>query len=253
MKKAIILAAGTGSRLSALTGTQPKCLIDLGGICSLDYILRCLSENSVNNALIVIGYKSEQIIKHFGSEKYHVKIDYIFNKFFDYHGCGYSLALSEIMLNQTDTVIITEADLLIPPGNFSLLINNPYENAALIRPGEINKERSVVALGDDNLVTEFVYDTTHTDVFRFIKKKIIGESLQLWKFSGAAAKKFIDALAGFKNEISSEPDLRSGIFSINSVIKDYPMYPVMIQGNEWINLNTADDVEMAKKLLWLKK
>lgn len=59
--RAIILAAGQGSRLLALTADRPKCLIDFNGRSLLDWQLDMLGRNGVSEALVVTGFRDDQI------------------------------------------------------------------------------------------------------------------------------------------------------------------------------------------------
>ena len=59
--RAIILAAGQGSRLLPLTADRPKCLIDFNGRSLLDWQLDMLARNGVDEALVVTGFREDQI------------------------------------------------------------------------------------------------------------------------------------------------------------------------------------------------
>ena len=54
--KAIIIAAGTGSRLSPLTNERPKCLLEVGGKTILERAIDVLRENGVERIAVVRGY-----------------------------------------------------------------------------------------------------------------------------------------------------------------------------------------------------
>ncbi len=54
--KAIIIAAGTGSRLSPLTNERPKCLLEVGGKTILERAIESLKENGVERIAVVRGY-----------------------------------------------------------------------------------------------------------------------------------------------------------------------------------------------------
>ena len=55
--KAIILAAGQGTRLGEIGKLRPKCLIDIGGKSLLQRSLDILSELGINSISIVLGTK----------------------------------------------------------------------------------------------------------------------------------------------------------------------------------------------------
>ena len=57
--KAIILAAGRGSRMKNLTDERPKCLVELRGKTLLDWQLEALREAGITEIAIVTGYKRE--------------------------------------------------------------------------------------------------------------------------------------------------------------------------------------------------
>lgn len=59
--KAIIVAAGPGSRLMPITNEKPKCLLDVGGKTILERALGALRENGVEDIVVVKGYKSHLI------------------------------------------------------------------------------------------------------------------------------------------------------------------------------------------------
>lgn len=59
--KAVILAAGRGSRLRRHTDERPKCLVELAGRPLLFWQLAALAEASVDEVAVVGGYHCEQI------------------------------------------------------------------------------------------------------------------------------------------------------------------------------------------------
>ncbi|MBI2216267.1 MAG: phosphocholine cytidylyltransferase family protein [Candidatus Rokubacteria bacterium] len=61
MLKALILAAGFGSRLRPLTDDRPKALVPLGGRPVLDRTLDVLVEAGVKSVVVVTGYRRERL------------------------------------------------------------------------------------------------------------------------------------------------------------------------------------------------
>lgn len=59
--KAVILAAGVGTRLQSLTSGKPKCLLEVGGETILDRQLRILEECRIDGTVIVTGYQSQEL------------------------------------------------------------------------------------------------------------------------------------------------------------------------------------------------
>jgi choline kinase len=54
--KAVILAAGLCKRIRQVTGSQPKCLLQVGGRAILDYQLESLFGAGINSVAIEVGY-----------------------------------------------------------------------------------------------------------------------------------------------------------------------------------------------------
>lgn len=59
--KAIIVAAGPGSRLNPLTNEMPKCLLEVGGKTIIERALEALRENGIEEIAVVRGYCSHLI------------------------------------------------------------------------------------------------------------------------------------------------------------------------------------------------
>lgn len=63
MTKALILAAGQGTRLRPLTNDKPKCLVSLAGRPMLERQVETLRKQRVIDIHVATGYKSEEIEK----------------------------------------------------------------------------------------------------------------------------------------------------------------------------------------------
>ena len=75
--KAVLLAAGKGSRLRPLTNTISKQMISIAGKPLVEYIINELSGLGFNEICIVIGHNGNQIKKYFGNgDKFKIKIKY---------------------------------------------------------------------------------------------------------------------------------------------------------------------------------
>lgn len=63
---AVLLAAGTGSRLQPLTNDAPKCLSDVNGITILERLVRCLRGHGVERLIVVVGYLDQRVREFLG-------------------------------------------------------------------------------------------------------------------------------------------------------------------------------------------
>jgi glucose-1-phosphate thymidylyltransferase len=76
--KAVILAAGEGLRCRPLTLTRSKVMLPVANKPILEYVIRALSKNDIKDIIIIVGYKKERIMDHFGNGKdFAVNISYI--------------------------------------------------------------------------------------------------------------------------------------------------------------------------------
>lgn len=64
IKDAVLLVAGTGSRLRPLTNNLPKCLIEIAGTPLIVRLLRQLKTNGIERAYLVTGYLSDMLPEH---------------------------------------------------------------------------------------------------------------------------------------------------------------------------------------------
>lgn len=76
--RAILLAAGYGTRLRPMTNTIPKCLLPINGIPLLEIWLGNLSRAGIGPFLVNTHYKADQVEKHFRAtpHKHEVRLVY---------------------------------------------------------------------------------------------------------------------------------------------------------------------------------
>ncbi|MCG7845020.1 MAG: NTP transferase domain-containing protein [Methanomassiliicoccales archaeon] len=75
--KAVILAAGEGTRLRPFTVSRPKVMIPIGNRPILEYVVQALAANGITDIVLVVGYMKERIMSFFGNgSRFGVKISY---------------------------------------------------------------------------------------------------------------------------------------------------------------------------------
>jgi len=74
--KAVVLAAGEGTRLRPLTEDQPKGMVEVAGKPILTHCFEQLVELGADELLVVVGYKKQAIINHYEDEFDGVPITY---------------------------------------------------------------------------------------------------------------------------------------------------------------------------------
>jgi mannose-1-phosphate guanylyltransferase len=78
--RALLLAAGFGTRLRPVTETIPKCLVQINGRPLLDYWLALLDGAGLTNALVNLHYLSEVVVEFLAHSPYSIKITTVFEK-----------------------------------------------------------------------------------------------------------------------------------------------------------------------------
>jgi UDP-N-acetylglucosamine diphosphorylase/glucosamine-1-phosphate N-acetyltransferase len=75
--KAVILAAGEGSRMRPLTYTRPKVMLPIANKPILEHLLIEVEKAGIGEFIFIVGYHDEQVRNYFGSgDKWGVRISY---------------------------------------------------------------------------------------------------------------------------------------------------------------------------------
>jgi bifunctional UDP-N-acetylglucosamine pyrophosphorylase/glucosamine-1-phosphate N-acetyltransferase len=75
--KAIILAAGQGTRMLPLTKKKPKAMVEVNGKSFLERALQELKDTPLKQIGIIVGFERDKIIKYFGVEWGTLQLEYI--------------------------------------------------------------------------------------------------------------------------------------------------------------------------------
>ena len=77
--KALIFAAGRGTRISRYLSGEPKCTVDVGGEPLIHYTVRMLKANGVEDITLIVGYNHECIRRALSDRN----VNFVYNPFFD--------------------------------------------------------------------------------------------------------------------------------------------------------------------------
>lgn len=97
--RGIILAAGRGRRLESALSGEPKCLIEFGGVALVEHQIRALSSVGVEEFVIVVGYKQQDIRARL--EHCRARIIFVENPIYDTTNTLYSLWLARDYFDQS--------------------------------------------------------------------------------------------------------------------------------------------------------
>ena len=119
VRKAVLLAAGRGTRMRELTLDLPKPMLPVRGRPILDHIITGLKAAGIAEVLLVVGYRADVVTGHFGGGAAHgLRISYATQVTQD--GTGRVVELARDFVG-TDGFILSYGDILIDPANYCVL------------------------------------------------------------------------------------------------------------------------------------
>lgn len=129
VRKAVLLAAGRGTRMRELTNELPKPMIEVRGKPILLHILEGLRSAGVTDFLIVVGYRADVVRDYFGDgSKFGTSVFYATQLVQD--GTGRVVELAKDFAGD-DPFVLSYGDILVDAENYPRLVNLNHA-AALI-------------------------------------------------------------------------------------------------------------------------
>ena len=109
----ILLAAGSGSRMSAMSKKIPKSLLKVGKTTPLDLLVKKLRQRGVKEINIILGFKYKKILEHLKKYK-DIKFNYLIIKNFLKNGSVWSLYKSYDLwkLRRYKVILMFHTDLI---------------------------------------------------------------------------------------------------------------------------------------------
>ena len=128
--KAIILAAGASTRTYPLTLTRPKPVLPLRNGTILDYTLNLLRDMAkIDEVVLVVNYKKEKIIEHFGDSYKGMKLTYVDQQ--EPKGTGHAVLCTEYVFEDyEDSILILNGDDIYSREDISRIIEK-YPKVAI--------------------------------------------------------------------------------------------------------------------------
>lgn len=128
--KAVLLAAGRGTRMRELTAQVPKPMLQVNGKPVLQHIVDGLRHAGIDNFLIIVGWQGPVVRDYFGDgSQFNARIDYITQVVQD--GTGRVVELARDFTGR-EPFILSYGDILIDPVNYRRLAAPAPEVEAIV-------------------------------------------------------------------------------------------------------------------------
>jgi len=147
--RAVILAAGRGTRMRELTADLPKPMIEVRGKPVLQHIVEGLRDTGINDYLIVVGYHADVVRDFFGDgSHYNIAVQYKTQAVQDGTGRVVELA-HEFAKNRP--FILAYGDILVDRANYKRVVDLPddIEATLTVTRGEDVRKGGAVFLDDE--------------------------------------------------------------------------------------------------------
>ncbi len=247
MTKAIILAAGQGTRLRPLTDNIPKCMVPLAGVSLLERQVSTLREAGITLINVATGYRSE-CIEELG-------FDVTLNPDYAKTNMVESLfAAKDFIMNDQEDLIIAYGDIVYEIDNLKALLDS-QEDIALMIDTEWRKlwslrlenpleDAETLILDSDGYVTEL---GKKPESYEFIQGqytgliKIAGRKLNdLWRFY-----KDLDRKGTYDNKDFYNMYMTS--FLQRLIDNGWKAKAVLVK-NGWLEVDSVEDLECYESL-----
>jgi len=243
--KAIIVAAGPGSRLMPITNEKPKCLLDVGGKTILERALGALGENGVEDIVVVKGYKSHLID--------YPDVTYCHNPEFRKNNILRSLFYAEDEMN--DDFIFSYSDILYSREIVARLIGSEADVALIV---DVNWIRTYEGR-DQHPISEAELVKVENGRVVKIGKEVVkpeeayGEFIGLAKFTKSGAETMRAAYRRVSEDHCASPFQNAASLDkaymtdmLQELVDDgLLVQSVDIEGG-WMEIDTPQDLERAR-------
>src|SRR5215213_10227935 len=230
--KAIILAAGKGTRLNGVD-LKPKCLFEVGGETLLTRQITALRELQVKDIVIVAGFEAERIRR-----LYEHTASFVINSRFEETSSLYSLWLAREHL--LEGFVVLNCDVLFHPELLARLLSSSFEDALLVDLVDKNNNH----LGDEEMKVK-ISDGLVIDIRKDLDPaEADGENVGIVKFSANGARRLIEEM----DALISRGQLRDWApRAFREFATRFPLHAISTADYPWIEIDFPEDYRRAKE------
>jgi len=233
---ALLLAAGTGSRLLPLTKKSPKCLTLVNETSILERLIKSLNQNGFKRLVVVTGHLEDCIRTFLETRAGNLTIEYVFSPLYKTTNNIYSLWMARNIINEP--FLLIESDLVFDP---SLLTEMLYPDRIAIAGMKPWLNGTTVTINASNTIKAFHSDAVNgSGGIRYKTVNIYSLSLYSWHIVVEKLNQFI--LTGRVH------DYYEKVFSQLVIEKSLSLEAVFFDHKPWYEIDTAEDLESAERL-----
>ena len=231
--KALILAAGLGTRLAPLTDRIPKTLVPVNGTPIIFKQLQNLIENGVRDISIVCGYRAEQL----KNAIYSVFPEAHFIDNLDYAETNnmYSAYLARKYFDH-DSFLMMNGDVFFDSSVIKDLLDFQSMDAIAVDVGHYQTESMKVVQKDEQIIS----------ISKEIPRdKAYGVSIDVYKFSKKASAAFFSCCTDYierKKELKNWSEV-----ALNDILGSCFFQACPLRGR-WYEVDDHEDLKNAEKL-----
>lgn len=237
--KAIILAAGTASRLRPLTENTPKCLLKIGERCLLQRSMDALQANGISEFCIVTGYLHEQIESFVKTQYPLMKVTFIHNVDYATTNNIYSLWLARPEADGEE-ILLLDSDIVYDPRIVERVLEEKTDNVLTLIRHELGEEEMKVVTDIEGNITGISKTCAVADA--------VGESLGIEKMG----KTYTTTLYKELDKMMNLEHLENKFYELafERLLNQGQTYKVLDVTDLFsCELDTVEDFENAKQLI----
>ncbi|MBI9099354.1 MAG: phosphocholine cytidylyltransferase family protein [Spirochaetaceae bacterium] len=233
---ALLLAAGTGTRLFPLTENEPKCMTSVNGKTILERLISNLNRQGITRLVIVTGHLEHCIRDYLGDQIGDLKIEYIFSPLYKTTNNIYSLWMAREAINEP--FLLLESDLVFDE---SLLDDMIYPDRIALAEMQSWMNGTCVTIDQSQMVSEFISGDKKTS------NKTAYKTVNIYSFSVDSWRKIIKRL---DKQISSGNvnSYYETVFADLTSDNNLQLQSVSFDGKPWYEIDTLEDLALAEKI-----
>lgn len=245
--QALILAAGTGSRLKQYTEKVPKCMVPVNGVPMIERVVDAIVAAEIKQLYIGLGYKSE-VLKEFIAKTFDqkrlegMKIDFIENPVYDKTNNIYSLWLARQAFSEDDTILL-ESDLVFDKGLIKNLVQAKERNLAVVSHYEDWMDGTCTILDRDNNIVDFIGKNAQNpaEMDRYYK------TVNIYKFSRDFTESYYLPFLQTFMDVFGKNNYYETCLKFLAQTDPTLLKAFKISGDSWYEIDNPDDLKNAEK------